>query len=270
MLARNLRAGKDYICQPGSTSVDKARCGVYAGGMKIDARTPQAELLKLSESALRRDVLKSTPLNLRHFLRYMVLFLLFPGMVFGFAAGMAVTVCFCALLIGVLVWGSPAAATVSIYSWLALGIGVLVFVQAGVIRKCLKENKRRRQYRAAQKGLKHPQPAPSATPLRWAPSAQHKDFLVASLVFSAPQKGVYAFLLTVKNYDGRRIITGGVTGTTIVHAEGKPGAELRSLTLYRLEAGRHELTWAVPAGKGAPQAELTLLNRAETNGDVSG
>lgn len=231
--------------------------------MKIDAHTPQSELIKLSESVLRRDLLKSTPLNLRHFLRYLVLFLLFPGMVFGFAAGMAVTVCFCALLIGVLIWGSPAATTVSIYSWLALGIGVLVFVQAGVIRKGVKERRRRREYRAAQQGLKHPQPAPTALALKWSPSPKHKDFLVASLVFSAPQRGVYAFLLTVKNYDGRRIITGGVTGTTIVHAEGKPGAELRSLTLYRLETGRHELSWAVPAGKGAPQAELTLLNRAE-------
>lgn len=236
---------------------------VYAVRMKIDAHTPQCELIRLSESVLRRELLKSTPLNLRHFLRYTVLFLLFPGMVFGFAAGLAVTVCFCALLIGVLIWGSPAAATVSIYSWLALGVGVLVFVQAGVIRKCVKENRRRRLYRPAQKGLKHPQPAPAATPLKWAPSSKHKDFLVSSLVFSAPQRGVYAFLLTVKNYDGRRIITGGVTGTTIVHAEGKPGAELRSLTLYRLEAGRHELSWAVPAGKTAPQAELTLLNRGD-------
>lgn len=233
--------------------------------MKIDAHTPQSELLKLSEAVLRRELLKSTPLNLRHFLRYLVLFLLFPGMVFGFAAGLIVTVCFCALLIGVLVWGSPAATSASIYSWLGLGVGVLIFVQAGVIHRCVKQNRRRRLYRPAQKGLKHAQSAPSAQPLKWAPSSKHKDFLVSSLVFSAPRKGVYAFLLTVKNYDGRRIITGGVTGTTIVHAEGKPGAELRSLTLYRLEEGRHELTWAVPTGegKGAPVAELTMLNAVE-------
>lgn len=231
--------------------------------MKIDAHTPQAELLKLSEVALRRELLKSTPLNLRHFLRYLVLFLLFPGMVFGFAAGMAVTICFCALLIGVLVWGSPAAATVSIYSWLALGVGVLLFVQVGVFRKCMKQNARRRCYRPAQQGLKHPHAAPCAHALSWAPSRLHKGFSVASFVFQAPARGVYAFLLSVKNYDGRRIITGGVTGTCIVHAAGKPGEELHSLTLYRLEPGRHELTWAVPAGTGHPQAELTLLNPAE-------
>lgn len=241
---------------------------MYAAGMKIDAETGQGELAGLSEAVLRRELLRCSPLNVMHFLRYLVLFLLFPGMVFGFAVGMAVTVAFCALLIGVLVWGSPAAATVSIYSWLTLGVGVMVFVQVGVMRKCVKENRRRRAFRPAQKGLKHAQPAPAALPLKWAPSAKHKDFWVSSLVFSAPKKGIYAFLLTVKNYDGRRIITGGVTGTTIVHAEGKPGAELRSLTLYRLEAGRHELSWAVSAEQGgkkaaAPHAELTLLNRGD-------
>lgn len=229
--------------------------------MKIDAQTTQAELEKLSESVLRRELLKSTPLNLRQFLRYLVLFLLFPGMVFGFRVGMVVTLCFCVLLGAVLVCGSSAAATVSIYSWLSLGVGVLVFVQAGVIRKTVLENRRRRQYRRATQGLKHPQVNPSEHQLRWSPYAKKEGFLVSSLVFRAPERGVYAFLLRVKNYDGRRIITGGVTGTVIVHAQAAPGAELQSLTLYHLEAGLHELTWAVPQGsQGAPAATLTLLN----------
>ena len=55
--------------------------------MKIDAHTTQEQLLKLSEQVLRRDLLQSTPLNLRFFLRYLILFLLFPGMVFGFKVG---------------------------------------------------------------------------------------------------------------------------------------------------------------------------------------
>lgn len=232
--------------------------------MKIDAQTSQADVMKLSEAVLRRELLKSTPLNLRQFLRYLVLFLLFPGMVFGFRTGMVVTLCFCALLGGVLVCGSPAAATVSIYSWLALGMGVLLFVQVGVVRKTLSENARRRCYREARPGLKHAQTAPTEFALSWQPYPKKKDFLVSSLVFRAPKKGIYAFLLSVADYDGRRIITGGVTGTTIVHAQARPGQALQSLTLYRLEAGTHELTWAVPeAAKGAPRATVSLLNRAE-------
>lgn len=238
-----------------------AGAACYACGMKIDAQTSQAELERLSESVLRREFLKSTPLNLRQFLRYLVLFLLFPGMVFGFRVGLVVTLCFCALLGVVLVCGSAAAATVSIYSWLSLGVGVLVFVQVGVIRKAVAENRRRRQFRRAGQGLKHPQTNPAEYPLRWAPYAKKEGFLVSSLVFRAPERGVYAFLLRVKRYDGRRIITGGVTGTVIVHAQAAPGAELQSLTLYHLEPGLHELTWAVPQdAHGAPQATLTLLN----------
>lgn len=230
--------------------------------MKIGTETTQAELLNLSESVLRRELLKSTPLNLRRFARYLVLFLLFPGMVFGFRVGMIVTLLFCALLGAVIICGTPAAATVSIYTWLSLGIGVLLFVQAQVIRKTVLENRRRRLYRPAAKGLKHAQNTPTEQALKWQPSAKDKNFLVSSLVFRAPQRGIYAFLLTVEHYDGRRIITGGITGTSIVHAQGKVGASLQSLTLYRLEPGTHELSWAIPdAAKGAPRATLTLLNR---------
>lgn len=229
--------------------------------MRLDSHTSQEELLRLSESVLRRELLLSTPLNLRRFLRYLLLFLLFPGMVFGFRTGMLITLLFCALLGGVLVAGSPAAATIAIYSWLSLGLGVLLFVQAGVILRARRDNRRRRLYRPARAGQKHAVDTPTDYPLRWHPRAQD-DFLVARLVLRAPKRGIYAILLTVEAYDGRRIITGGVTGTSIVHAQGKPGQRLQSLALYRLEAGCHELSWALPqAARGAPRATVTLLNR---------
>ena len=98
--------------------------GKYANllRVKIDAHTTQEQLLKLSEQVLRRDLLQSTPLNLRFFLRYLILFLLFPGMVFGFKWGLAVTLGFCALLVGILFWGSEAASALAIYSWLGCGL----------------------------------------------------------------------------------------------------------------------------------------------------
>lgn len=229
--------------------------------MKIDTQTTQAELEALARAVLRRELLRATPLNLRVFLRHLVLFLLFPGMVFGFRAGMLLTVIYCALLAAVLVLGSPAAGTIAIYTWLALGIGVLAFVQIGVLRKALRDHHRRQGTRAAQRGLHHCLTQPADYPLRWHPHGK-KDFLVARLNLQAPKTGLYALLLSIEAYDGRRIITGGVTGTVIVHAQGKPGAQLQSLTLYRLEAGCHELSWAVPgAAQGAPQARLSLLNR---------
>lgn len=73
--------------------------------MTITTTTPQAELKQLSDAAIKREFLKGTPLNLGKFLRYVLLYLLFPGMVFGFAAGIVLTAVFCLALTGILIWG---------------------------------------------------------------------------------------------------------------------------------------------------------------------
>lgn len=228
--------------------------------MKIDATTSQEELLKLSEAVLKRDFLRSTPLNLRFFLRYVVLFLLFPGMVFGFRVGLGITIAFCALLVGILLWGGEAASAVAIYSWLGAGLLVLVCVSYGVLRKAWLERQQRRLFRPAQQGLRHAKIQPERCPLRWH-AAGAEGFSAASLVLRVPARGVYAVLLTLREYSGAKIVTGGKTGTAVVHAEGGKGSDFHALTLYRLEAGCHELTWAVPmTGRQCPQAEVSLLN----------
>ena len=226
--------------------------------MKIDAHTTQEQLLKLSEQVLRRDLLQSTPLNLRFFLRYLILFLLFPGMVFGFKAGLGITLCFCAALVGILFWGSEAASALAIYSWLSCGLLVLLFVTIGVIRKAWQERELRRQYRPATPGLRHAQRAPQNYPLRWRKS-NTEGFLATHLVLNAPQRGIYAMLLTLRNYQGAQLITQGRQGTTVVHAGGGKGQDFNALVLYRLEAGLHELVWAIPEGQH-PEAEVSVLN----------
>lgn len=227
--------------------------------MKIDAHTTPEQLLKLSEQVLRRDLLQSTPLNLRFFLRYLILFMLFPGMVFGFKWGLGITLGFCAVLVGILVWGSEAASALAIYCWLSCGLLVLLLVTIGVIRKAWKERELRRQYRPATPGLHHAQRAPQNHPLRW-----HKSntvgFVAAHLVLNAPKRGVYAVLLTLKNYEGSHLITQGRQGTSLVHAGGGKGADFNALVLYRLEPGLHELIWAIPAEIKAPETVVSLLN----------
>lgn len=226
--------------------------------MKIDAQTTQAQLLKLSEQVLRRDLLQSTPLNLKFFLRYLILFLLFPGMVFGFKAGLGITLGFCAVLVGVLFWGSEAASAIAVYSWLGCGLLVLLFVSIGVVRKAWKERELRRQYRPAVAGLKHAQRAPQHYPLRWYKS-NTDGFLATHLVLQVPQQGVYAILLTLKNYQGAQLVTQGRQGTSLVHADGGKGSDFNALVLYRLEAGLHELIWAIPESV-KPETTVTLLN----------
>ena len=214
--------------------------------------------MKLNEQVLRRDLLQSTPLNLRFFLRYLILFLLFPGMVFGFKVGMGMTLAFCAALVGVLFWGSEAASALAIYSWLSCGFLVQLFVTIGVVRKAWREREIRRSYRPATPGLHHAQRNPQKYPLRWRKS-NTEGFLAAHLILQAPRRGIYAVLVTLKNYQGAQLVTQGRQGTSLVHADGGKGKDFNALVLYRLESGLHVLIWAIPEGQ-PPVAEVTLLN----------
>ena len=226
--------------------------------MKIDAHTTQEQLLKLSEQVLRRDLLQSTPLNIKFFLRYLILFLLFPGMVFGYKVGMGITLAFCAALVGILFWGSEAASALAIYSWLSCGFLVQLFVTIGVVRKAWRERELRRSYRPATPGLHHAQRYPHKYPLRWRKS-NTEGFLAAHLILQAPLRGIYAVLVTLKNYQGSQLVTQGRQGTSLVHAGGGKGKDFNALVLYRLEPGLHELIWAIPEGQ-SPVAEVSVLN----------
>ncbi len=226
--------------------------------MKIDASTDQQELQRIYELTLRREFLKCTPLNLKVFLRYAVLFLLFPGMLFGFKAGMLITIAFCGVLTSILLFGSETASTVAICIWLALGLTVLTWVSLRVIRRARDERRRRATYRPAAPGLKHALTAPQKTQLKW--HTTQKGRLTARLPLRVQQRGVCAMLLSFSQYDGRRIMTGGVEGTCIVQTNGAPGQDFHALILYRLEPGCHELSWSMPGEKGALKAEISQLN----------
>ncbi|MBE6409973.1 MAG: hypothetical protein E7034_05190 [Akkermansiaceae bacterium] len=227
--------------------------------MKIDTETSQTDLQRLYDMTLRREFLRCTPLNLKVFLRYAVLFLLFPGMLLGFKAGILVTIAFCGILTGILIFGGETVSTIAICVWLALGLLALARVNWGVIRRARDERRRRAAYRPATPGLKHARSAPQKTVLKWHPGERGK--LVARLTVSAREKGVCAMLLSFRDYDGRRIMTGGVEGTCIVQSNGQPGQDFHALILYRLEAGNHELSWAMPGDKGPLQAEISQINR---------
>ena len=107
--------------------------------------------------------------------------------------------------------------------------------------------------------IRMPVSTPQKAVLKWHPGERGK--LVARLTISARNKGVCAILLSFRDYDGRRIMTGGVEGTCIVQSNGKPGQDFHALILYRLEAGNHELSWAMPGDKGALHAEISQINR---------
>lgn len=233
--------------------------------MKIDVLTSQEELMYLFRRSVRRDLLKSTPLNLRMFLRFAVLFVLFPGMVLGFRAGLVITMCFCGVLTAIMLIGTQNMAEIAIWCWLGLGMMVLAFVQARVIHRARMERRLRCKFRPAQEGLKRCINTPQHEELRWRKDTASGQF-VASLNLEAPERGVYAMLLSITPYDGRQLIAGGVQGTCIVQATGKKGGDFHALVLYRLNAGQHELTWStkITPGHQFPRPlTVSQLNRID-------
>lgn len=231
----------------------------YSGAVKIDEHSTQGELARLRYQVTRRDFLMSTPLNIKSFLRYAVLFLLFPGMVFGFRRGMLGTACFSLLLIVLLLLGQDAAARAAISVWLAVGLAVLLYINLYVMLRARRTRESRRRMRPAQPGLKHVVLKPDHAPLSWRRTGKEQ---VATLVLQAPQDGIYALLLSLNPWSGARVVVEGTVGTCVVHATGNKGGAFHVLTLYSLAAGRHELSWRM-AGEAAGQAELTQLNRPE-------
>ena len=90
--------------------------------MKLDNNTTQAELKKLYGLIVRKEFLKGTPLNLKPFLRYTILFLLLPAMILGYWVGYAITGAFCVFLIAMLALDYVTVALVATLSWFALGL----------------------------------------------------------------------------------------------------------------------------------------------------
>ncbi len=230
--------------------------------MKIDEKTPQDMLQKLYEGVLRQEFLRSTPLNLRQFLGFLVLFLLFPAMVFGFWAGIGVTGGFCIVLFALLYlqhadWGMLLAG-----GWCAVGLLALAYVTRGVLRHGRELREKRRRVRSAEPGAAKGELCPIRKILNW---HKGKDARVwkASFSLEAPAEGIYAFLLSLDSYSGARFGTDGTEGCCTVQANGQKGGRFDALLLYKLAAGRHLLEWRMavsPSGE-KPTATLTQLNK---------
>lgn len=226
--------------------------------MQIDSHTPQAELERLFRGITRRELLQGTPLNIKMFLRYALLFVLFPGMLGGFWVGMGVTLVFCAVLVGLLMAGMQEQATLAVQVWLCLGLCVLVWVCLSTTRSALA------LYRMRNTPLSAGGTASAATPpaeqtLRWRKSDSGEAW-EAELSVSAPEAGIYALLLRVQEMKRSRLLTLGRRGVCCVQSAVE-GEALQVLLLYKLEAGEHCLRWALAPRRGAaPAASVIRLN----------
>ena len=231
--------------------------------MKLDNTTTQAELQKLYATIVRREFLKGTPLNIKPFLRYTLLFLLFPGMILGFWVGFAITAAFCVLLITLLALNYVSVALVAALSWFSLGLLPISYVTLQTYRKAA----RTRKLRLLQREPLGANPAkacvPQNMPLKWQNLRRKNNTVkVAKITINAPQSGIYVMLLTMPDYNGARLLSDGPAGMCIMQKNAKKGGELSALLLYNLKEGAHEISWSITSAddRPAPQSYITQIN----------
>lgn len=230
-------------------------------GMQINAQTPQAVLLRIYSAVTRRELLQGTPLNVRMFLRYAVLFVLFPGMLGGFWLGLGSTLLFSVLLVVLLALGMPAEAALAVRVWLGAGVLALAWVSWGTTRAALALYHMRHAARQADHACDDASPAeaPAEYELRW--QRGQGATWETELMLSAPLPGVYAVLLQVPGVGRCRLLTIGRRGVCRVHSAAAGAGDMQVLLLYKLQAGQHRLRWALAeADKKPPRAQLTLLS----------
>ena len=227
--------------------------------MQISAHTPQAELERLFDAVTQREMLRSTPLNLRMFLRYAVLFVLFPGMVMGFRVGMALTLLFCVALAGLLLGDMQDVGVAAVRVWLATGVCALVWVSCGTVRSALALRRLRRTSRPAD-GPVSSSSTPAQQSLRWRRAAG-ADAWESELELSQSQGGICALLLEVEGSGRGRLLTPERRGVCIVQSVAR-GSNMQAILLYRLAPGTHCLRWVfIPERptKAAPKGKVLRL-----------
>ncbi len=216
--------------------------------------------MRVTDAALRRDFLLGTPLNLKAFLRIALLFMLFPGMVLGFRVGMVLTGLCAAFLMGCLFWGQEAWGVWAVRWWFIWGGLTVLGVSVMVGLNAWKSWQRRKLFLpadedAAADALLDPQ----EHALRW--QEVGGDHYECRLVLDIPVRGIYAYLLTVDDYEGEGIGLRHAEQACFSHGEGKPSLRYNQLFLYRFEAGRHELSFYTRSLRGGePQAVFSQLN----------
>lgn len=229
--------------------------------MQLNEHTPQAALERLYAAVTRREMLQSTPLNLRMFLRYAVLFVLFPGMVGGFRIGLGLALVFCVLLAGLMLGGMPEQAALAVRVWLTAGACVLAWVSCGTVRAAIALMRLRRCERPADTPAQG-QLLPPELPLRWRRAAGD-SYWEATPELSAPGAGIYALLIRIEGIGRGRLLTPDRRGVCVVQSGAQEGG-MQVLLLYRLQPGLHRLRWLfVPASGGgtAPRGAATVICR---------
>lgn len=226
--------------------------------MELSTHTSQAELSTLYRLITRREMLRGTPLNLRIFLRYAVLFALFPGMVGGYRVGLSLTLAFSVALTALLFTGHQQWAIEAVRIWLTVGVCVLAWVSWSTTRTAIARCRKRNTPRPADSPLSSSTPAAKESTLLWHAVPDSHEWQT-ELEHDAPASGIYALMLQVQGADRCGLLTPEQRGVCILQSAAQ-GNSLQALLLYRLEKGHHRLRFILsPRSQTTPQGQATWV-----------
>ncbi len=207
--------------------------------MKIDATTPEEELERLYTAVTQREMLRGTPLNLGPFLRYTLLFLLFPGMLLGFWAGLLITMIFCSGLMVCLAMGHREFAVAAAQWWLVCGFCIVLWITWSTVNAARKTMKERRTPREAKTREEERFAQAEHEPLNWK-RCTGMPLWETQMRLQTHAAGIAALMVELKDGEKGKLLTPERRGTCCVFTETQAG-QMRCLLLYKLEAGVHEL-----------------------------
>ncbi len=230
--------------------------------MNISTDTPQVQLCKLTQATTRAHILSALPIT-GHGLRTTLLFILFPGMLFGFWTGLVLTALVTIAMMTALALDDPNLSVLLARGYFIWGCVTALGVAGSVMLGAIREAKRRREYLPATREGKHDELLifPQQKPLRV--SSQETHFL-AEVEIEAPSEGVYAFIMELQNCDwaGAPLLLDDRHPCML---EWRKKERPESLFFaYRLQAGVHQLSiklGVVKSSTGRPKARLTQINK---------
>ncbi len=230
--------------------------------VNISSDTPQVQLCKLTQATTRAHILSALPVTGRG-LRTILLFILFPGMLFGFWVGLALTAAVTVAMMAALAMDDPSLSILLARGYFVWGCVTAVGIATSVMIGAIREAKRRREYlepiRQGEQDeiLIYPQQKNMRI------TSQETSFL-ADVEFEAPSEGVYAFIIELQNCDwaGAPFIQENRHACML---EWRKKERPESLFFaYRLKAGVHQLSMklgVVKSSTGRPKARLTQINK---------
>lgn len=229
--------------------------------VNITSTTPQYQLCKLTEASIRAHVFSALPITGRG-LRTSLLFILFPGMLFGFWKGLMLTAAVTVAMMVALAFDDPSINIAITRGYLIWGVLTALGVAGSILWGALKEGKLRRQYIEPLRPCAHD--ADLIFPQQHSMQVSSVgDAYLASIEFEAPIQGVYTFIIELQNCDWVGLpLLQGKRNACILEWRKKERPE-SAFFAYRLEAGIHQVEMklgVVKRSTGRPKAQLTQIN----------